>query len=212
MAIQVGAAPPTGGSDWSDAQCHTFLQVEEGTAKVGGDFSHSSAGLVQFDPGESDVSPPSGQRPAWFHQETRLIWSWCTQIFLWPLEENDHFFSSETFSVLLSLQQLIVGLPVFIVGLPVFCPGVKVKTWSIFLVNDGLEENHETFTVILKNPRNAILGQQTSARVEIIDPRGGATFPHDPAPPKTFSDGDCLLGNQKSHEFHLCQDAVTWTT
>lgn len=51
-----------------------------------------------------------------------------------------------------------------------------MKTWSIFLVDDGLEENHETFTVILKNPRNAVLGQRTSARVEIIDPRGGERF------------------------------------
>lgn len=31
---------------------NTFiLQVEEGTAKVGKDFTHSSASLVQFDPG-----------------------------------------------------------------------------------------------------------------------------------------------------------------
>ncbi|CAF89138.1 unnamed protein product, partial [Tetraodon nigroviridis] len=75
--------------------------AKDGTAKVGGDFSHSSAGLVQFD------------------------------------------------------------------------PGVKVKTWSIFPVDDGLEENHETFTVLLKHPRNAVLGQWTSARVEISDPRGG---------------------------------------
>lgn len=52
MAIQVGAAPPTGRCDWSEAQCSAFVQVEDGTAKVGGDFSHSSAGLVQFDPGE----------------------------------------------------------------------------------------------------------------------------------------------------------------
>lgn len=74
-----------------------------------------------------------------------------------------------TFAGLRALQQVTVRLPVF-------CPGVKVKTWSIFLVDDGLEENHETFTVILKNPRNAVLGQRTSARVEIIDPRGGERF------------------------------------
>lgn len=72
-----------------------------------------------------------------------------------------------------------------------------MKTWSIFLVDDGLEENHETFTVILKNPRNAVLGQRTSARVEIIDPRGGAKFTHDLAPSKTFSDGDCWIGKAK---------------
>lgn len=51
--------------------------------------------------------------------------------------------------------------------------GVRVKTWNIHLVDDGLEENHETFTVTLKKPQNAVLGQQTSASVEIIDPRGG---------------------------------------
>lgn len=48
-----------------------------------------------------------------------------------------------------------------------------MKTWTIFLVDDGLEENHETFTVVLTNPRNAVLGQRRSATVEIIDPRGG---------------------------------------
>lgn len=36
------------------------MQAEDGTAKVGGDFSHSSAGLVQFDPGESDGPTSSG--------------------------------------------------------------------------------------------------------------------------------------------------------
>lgn len=40
-------------------------------------------------------------------------------------------------------------------------------------MDDGLEENHETFTVTLKTPHNAVLGQQSSANVEILDPRGG---------------------------------------
>lgn len=48
-----------------------------------------------------------------------------------------------------------------------------MKMWNIYLMDDGLEENHETFTVTLKHPRNAVLGQRTSASVEIIDPRGG---------------------------------------
>lgn len=48
-----------------------------------------------------------------------------------------------------------------------------MKTWNIYLMDDGLEENHETFTVTLKKPQNAVLGQRTSASVEIIDPRGG---------------------------------------
>lgn len=51
--------------------------------------------------------------------------------------------------------------------------GVTVKTWNVYLIDDGLEENHETFTVTLKNPQNAVLGQRTSASVEIIDPRQG---------------------------------------
>nr|XP_046247058.1 FRAS1-related extracellular matrix protein 1b isoform X2 [Scatophagus argus] len=97
------------------------IQVEEGSAKPGRDFTHSTAALVQFD------------------------------------------------------------------------PGVTVKTWNVYLTDDGLEENHETFTVSLKNPKNAILGQRTSASVEIIDPRGGRCDPDDlkveenekrlPAPP-----------------------------
>ncbi|XP_070764752.1 FRAS1-related extracellular matrix protein 1b [Enoplosus armatus] len=101
---------------------YVAIQVEEGSAKPGRDFTHSTAGLIQFD------------------------------------------------------------------------PGVSVKTWNIHLVDDGLEENHETFTVTLKNPKNAVLGQRTSASVEIIDPRGGRCDPDDlrveedqrrlPAPPR----------------------------
>nr|XP_020483930.1 FRAS1-related extracellular matrix protein 1-like [Labrus bergylta] len=80
------------------------IQVEEGSAKPGRDFTHSTAALIQFD------------------------------------------------------------------------PGVSVKTWNIYLIDDGLEENHETFTVTLKNPKNAVLGQRTSARVEIIDPEEISMF------------------------------------
>lgn len=53
------------------------------------------------------------------------------------------------------------------------CAGVNIKSWKVQLVDDGLEENHETFTVTLKTPHNALLGQQSSASVEILDPRGG---------------------------------------
>uniref|UniRef100_A0A4W5RFZ9 Fras1 related extracellular matrix 1b n=1 Tax=Hucho hucho TaxID=62062 RepID=A0A4W5RFZ9_9TELE len=77
------------------------IQVEDGTAKVGKDFTHSTASLIQFD------------------------------------------------------------------------PGVNVKTWNIYLKDDGLEENHEMFTVILNAPKNTVLGQRNSASVEIVDPRGG---------------------------------------
>ncbi|XP_069376243.1 FRAS1-related extracellular matrix protein 1b isoform X2 [Paralichthys olivaceus] len=86
---------------------YVAIQVEEGSAKPGRDFTHSSASLIQFD------------------------------------------------------------------------PGVSVKTWNIYLMDDGLEENHETFTVALKNPKNAVLGQRTSASVEIIDPRGGSCDPRE---------------------------------
>uniref|UniRef100_A0A3Q3MFJ2 Fras1 related extracellular matrix 1b n=1 Tax=Mastacembelus armatus TaxID=205130 RepID=A0A3Q3MFJ2_9TELE len=105
---------------------YVAIQVEEGSAKPGRDFTHSTASLVQFD------------------------------------------------------------------------PGVGVKAWNIYLIDDGLEENHETFTVTLKNPKNAILGQRTSASVEIIDPRGGRCDPDDlrveedkkspPAPPPGLPD------------------------
>ncbi|KAK2835082.1 hypothetical protein Q5P01_015566 [Channa striata] len=83
------------------------IQVEEGSAKLGRDFTHSTASLIQFD------------------------------------------------------------------------PGVSLKTWNIYLINDGLEENHEMFNVTLKNPRNAVLGQRSHASVEIIDPRGGRCHPDD---------------------------------
>ncbi|XP_068174802.1 FRAS1-related extracellular matrix protein 1b [Antennarius striatus] len=86
---------------------YVAIQVEEGSAKPGKDFTHSTAALIQFD------------------------------------------------------------------------PGVDLKTWNIYLIDDGLEENHEAFTVVLKNPRNAVLGQRTSASVEIIDPRGGRCDPDD---------------------------------
>ncbi|XP_075901306.1 FRAS1-related extracellular matrix protein 1b isoform X1 [Nelusetta ayraudi] len=58
-------------------------------------------------------------------------------------------------------------------GLVQFDPGVNMKSWKVQLVDDGLEENHETFTVTLRTPHNAVLGQQSSASVEILDPRGG---------------------------------------
>nr|XP_057929904.1 FRAS1-related extracellular matrix protein 1b [Doryrhamphus excisus] len=91
----------------SSEPAYVAIQVEDGTAKLGLDFTHSTAGLIQFD------------------------------------------------------------------------PGVTMKTWNIYLKDDGLEENHEIFTVTLKNPKNSVLGQRTSANVEIIDPRGGRCDPGD---------------------------------
>lgn len=45
--------------------------------------------------------------------------------------------------------------------------------WNIYLKDDGLEENHEKFDVVLKTPKNAVLGQRNKATVEIVDPRNG---------------------------------------
>ncbi|XP_015232054.1 PREDICTED: FRAS1-related extracellular matrix protein 1-like [Cyprinodon variegatus] len=86
---------------------YVSIQVEEGSAKPGRDFTHSSAALIQFD------------------------------------------------------------------------PGVNMKTWNVFPLDDGLEENHETFSITLKSPQNAVLGQRTSATVEIIDPRERRCDPKD---------------------------------
>uniref|UniRef100_A0A3P9NEA2 Fras1 related extracellular matrix 1b n=1 Tax=Poecilia reticulata TaxID=8081 RepID=A0A3P9NEA2_POERE len=80
---------------------YVSIQVEEGSAKAGRDFTHSSAALIQFD------------------------------------------------------------------------TGVNVKTWSVFPLDDGLEENHEAFSVTLRNPQNAVMGQRNTAAVEILDPRSG---------------------------------------
>ncbi|KAM6962497.1 FRAS1-related extracellular matrix protein 1b [Aplochiton taeniatus] len=91
----------------SSDPAYVAIQLTEGTAKVGQDYTHSSASLIQFD------------------------------------------------------------------------QGVNLKTWNIYLIDDGLEENHETFNVILKAPKNTVLGQQTSAIVEVIDPRGGRCVPED---------------------------------
>ncbi|KAM9324646.1 FRAS1-related extracellular matrix protein 1-like [Gastrophryne carolinensis] len=54
-----------------------------------------------------------------------------------------------------------------------FDPGVSIKTWNIYLKNDGLEENDELLKVILRSPKNAVLGKNKEATVEIKDPRGG---------------------------------------
>ncbi|XP_056377142.1 FRAS1-related extracellular matrix protein 1 [Hyla sarda] len=54
-----------------------------------------------------------------------------------------------------------------------FDPGVSTKTWNIAITQDGLEEDDETFEVILNSPVNAVLGSNTRAVVKIVDPRGG---------------------------------------
>ncbi|XP_044128198.1 FRAS1-related extracellular matrix protein 1 [Bufo gargarizans] len=54
-----------------------------------------------------------------------------------------------------------------------FDPGVSTRTWNIAITQDGLEEDDETFEVILNSPVNAVLGTNTRAVVKIVDPRGG---------------------------------------
>ncbi|KAJ3582395.1 hypothetical protein NHX12_000658, partial [Muraenolepis orangiensis] len=83
------------------------LQVEEGTAKLDKDFTHSTASLIQFD------------------------------------------------------------------------QGVKVKTWTIYLHDDQLEENQESFSITLSNPDNAVLGPRHTVTVDIMDPKGGSCDPED---------------------------------
>ncbi|XP_075471577.1 FRAS1-related extracellular matrix protein 1-like [Ascaphus truei] len=54
-----------------------------------------------------------------------------------------------------------------------FDPGVSTKLWNIYIKNDGLEENHEVLKILLKTPKNAVLGKNSEAAIEIMDPRGG---------------------------------------
>ncbi|XP_067886857.1 FRAS1-related extracellular matrix protein 1a [Heterodontus francisci] len=53
-----------------------------------------------------------------------------------------------------------------------FDPGVSVKNWNIVITNDRLEENEETFEVLLASPVNAVLGAKTKTLIKIIDVRG----------------------------------------
>ncbi|XP_075037866.1 FRAS1-related extracellular matrix protein 1-like [Mixophyes fleayi] len=54
-----------------------------------------------------------------------------------------------------------------------FDPGVSTKVWNIYLKNDGLEESHEFLKILLRTPKNAVLGKNSEATVEIVDPREG---------------------------------------
>ncbi|KAG5850921.1 hypothetical protein ANANG_G00087500 [Anguilla anguilla] len=105
------------------------IQVVEGTAKVGRDFTHSTAALIQFD------------------------------------------------------------------------PGVNLKSWNIYLKDDGLEENHEKFEVVLKAPKNAVLGQRQKATVEIVDPRGGSCDPEELRVEEEVESGPALF-EPKVHTSH----------
>ncbi|XP_053549608.1 FRAS1-related extracellular matrix protein 1-like [Bombina bombina] len=54
-----------------------------------------------------------------------------------------------------------------------FDPGVSTKLWNIYIKNDGLEENHEILRILLKTPKNCVLGRISEATIEITDPRAG---------------------------------------
>lgn len=53
---------------------------------------------------------------------------------------------------------------------------MSTKTWNIAIIQDGLEEDDETFEVILNSPVNTVLGTKTRAVVKIVDSRGGILF------------------------------------
>uniref|UniRef100_A0A3B3RES9 Fras1 related extracellular matrix 1b n=1 Tax=Paramormyrops kingsleyae TaxID=1676925 RepID=A0A3B3RES9_9TELE len=109
---------------------YTGIQVENGTAKIGKDFTHSSANLIQFD------------------------------------------------------------------------PGVNVKTWNIYIKDDGLEETNEKFQVVLKGQKNTVLGQKNRTTIEIVDPRGGNCITA--TPPSGKGGGGSLDGILPSHDMrHL---------
>ncbi|XP_072442991.1 FRAS1-related extracellular matrix protein 1a isoform X1 [Chiloscyllium punctatum] len=50
-----------------------------------------------------------------------------------------------------------------------FDPGVSVKCWNIVITNDKLEENEESFEVLLTSPINAVLGAKAKILIKIID-------------------------------------------
>ncbi|KAM4022473.1 FRAS1-related extracellular matrix protein 1-like isoform 1-T2 [Anomaloglossus baeobatrachus] len=67
-----------------------------------------------------------------------------------------------------------------------FDPGVFTKPWNIYLKNDGLEESNEFLKIILKSPKNALLGKITEATIEIMDPRQGQCRNQNPRPGETL--------------------------
>jgi len=59
-----------------------------------------------------------------------------------------------------------------------FKPGETKKTIDIYIANDGIDEDDETFTVVLSNPTgpDAMLGSIASHTYTIMDPRPLVTF------------------------------------
>ncbi len=60
-------------------------------------------------------------------------------------------------------------------GTIAFAAGASSKTFSVPILNDGLVEDDETFTVTLFNPEGAQLGDAATATVQIVDNDEGGT-------------------------------------
>ncbi|XP_056388905.1 FRAS1-related extracellular matrix protein 1-like [Hyla sarda] len=79
-----------------------------------------------------------------------------------------------------------------------FDPGVSTKSWNIYVKNDGLEENHEFLTIILRSPKNGVLGKITEAKVEITDLRQGQCRSQDPKPEPFLY--HAIVGGSRGHQ------------
>lgn len=65
--------PLTAVSVGAQGVCGVLVQVEEGTAKPGRDFTHSSAALIQFDPGKTGSDYSLNWTNLSFYQLTSFI-------------------------------------------------------------------------------------------------------------------------------------------
>jgi CSLREA domain-containing protein len=80
-----------------------------------------------------------------------------------------------------------------ITGTLTFTPGIRTQTFSVPIINDGLDETDEALTLALSNPGNATLGATDSAILTIID--------NDPVAPlivtkaEDTNDGLCSLAD-----------------
>jgi dienelactone hydrolase len=61
-------------------------------------------------------------------------------------------------------------------GTLTFAPGQKVALFTVPILNDGLKESSESFSVTLSNPTNQVLGSQKIATVTIVDDDPGVQF------------------------------------
>ncbi|XP_071985264.1 FRAS1-related extracellular matrix protein 1-like isoform X2 [Engystomops pustulosus] len=78
-----------------------------------------------------------------------------------------------------------------------FDPGVSTKSWNIYVKNDGLEENHEFLKIILRSPKNGVLGKVTEATIEITDPRQGQCRGQDSPAGEIFY--HAIIGSSRGH-------------